>query len=94
MASQVGSAHAFFQFAQFADRTRHCFGGRGHFCVQPVLRPRRGLVSSQWNAYCRNQRIAEDHALEHFIEHDDVVPNDGLSVLVRFVAGRPEKSIA
>ena len=56
-------------------------GGRGHFCVQPVFPLKRGLVSSQWNAYCRNQRIAEDHALEHFIEHDDAVPDDGLSVL-------------
>ena len=51
------------------------------FVFSLFFAPRRGLVSSQWNAYCRNQRIAEDHALEHFIEHEDAVPNDGLSVL-------------
>ena len=36
---------AFFQLAQFADRTRHCFGGRGHFCFQPLL------CSSAWSRF-------------------------------------------
>ena len=46
-----------------------------------IFAPRRGILSSQWDSYCRNQRIAEDHALEHFIDHDDSVTNDGLTAL-------------
>ena len=65
------------------------------FVFSLFFAPRRGLVSSQWNAYCRNQRIAEDHALEHFIEHEDAVPNDGLSVLfsVRGWSARKNQSL-
>ena len=51
------------------------------FVFSLFFAPRRGLVSSQWNAYRRNQRITEDHALEHFIDHDDSVSHDGLSSL-------------
>ena len=51
------------------------------FAFSLFFAPRRGLVSNLWNAYCRNQRISEDHALEHLIERDDAVPNDGLDAL-------------
>ncbi len=48
------------------------------FLLSLFLAPRRGIISSQWSAYRRNQRIAEDHALEHFIDHEDSVSTDGL----------------
>ena len=51
------------------------------FAFSLFFAPRRGLFSNLWNAYCRNQRISEDHALEHLIERDDAVPNDGLEAL-------------
>ena len=51
------------------------------FVFSLFFAPRCGLISSQWNAYRRNQRITEDHALEHFIDHDDSVSHDGLSSL-------------
>ena len=48
------------------------------FLLSLFLAPRRGIISSQWSAYRRNQRIAEDHALEHFIDHEDSASTDCL----------------